>query len=80
MLRKIRDVFLQLRAVVLRHAPELSRLHTFREKKNNNQVMLNPLPVRQLIQKSGGASNCKDCVSIMTFNILAQCYTRSEVP
>ena len=38
--------------------------------------------MRQLIQQSGAASNYKDfsnCVSIMTFNILAQCYTRSEV-
>ena len=41
--------------------------------------MLGQLPLRQLVWQSGSSTNAKDLVSIMTFNVLAQCYTRSEV-
>lgn len=43
--------------------------------------MLGALPIRQLVLNSGApAKNLAKCFSVMTFNVLAQCYTRSEVP
>ena len=39
--------------------------------------MLSPLPVRELVQQSA-SKDLGQCISVMTFNILAQCYTRSE--
>ena len=42
--------------------------------------MLSPLPVRQLVWHTGApaAHDGGKLISIMTFNVLAQCYTRSE--
>ena len=40
--------------------------------------MLSPLPARQLVRHAGAVADLGQCVSVMTFNVLAQCYTRSE--
>jgi mRNA deadenylase 3'-5' endonuclease subunit Ccr4 len=39
---------------------------------------LSALPLRQLVQQGGASKDLSQCISVMTFNILAQCYTRSE--
>ena len=39
--------------------------------------MLPPLPVRQMVLRNAPQDPSR-CISVMTFNILAQCYTRSD--
>jgi len=44
-------------------------------------AMLAQLPIRQLVlNRCAPAKDVAKCFSVMTFNVLAQCYTRSEVP